>query len=679
MPENRLSAETSPYLLQHKDNPVHWWPWCPEAFTEARRTGRPILLSIGYAACHWCHVMAEESFEDPDTAGVMNALFVSIKVDREERPDVDALYQGALALTGEHGGWPLTMFLTEDAQPFVGGTYFPKEARHGRPAFRDVLKRVSELYRTRPQDVAASAGRLTEGLRRLNGQQAEGQPDAPGLSWPPVSGDAVLGLAKGFCAHLDPQHGGVAGAPKFPMPTVFAFLWRLGQDRGDPDLKRAVRQAVIGMCQGGIYDHVGGGFARYATDAAWRIPHFEKMLSDNGQLIDLLARVWRETRDPLVARRLRDTVAWLDREMTVETGAFAAALDADSEGQEGRFYVWTREEIDALVPDSLRDSFVAAYGIADDAAWEGRFILHRPITLPAAEEAALLDRLAPAREILRAHRDQRPRPHRDDKVLADWNGLAIAGLARAGAALGEPAWIDRARRAFSAICQTLTRADGRVAHVWCRGRRQDLSLLDDHAAMIAAALALYEATGDAEYVARAQGWAALALEHFADPSGSGVFQTAGDGETLPVRPRSMTDTAHPSGSGLLADGLARLWLVTGEDRWRHAAEGLVISYGADLVRQFPYTVSALTAVELLDRGLRLELSDPPGGPLSEAVADAPRGPDAVVRTADGGTGAAPSKSLATLCRGSVCGLPLTTPAAVIAALAGPEGGEYTGG
>ncbi len=437
---NRLSQEISPYLLQHKDNPVHWRAWGTEALAEAQREDKPILLSVGYAACHWCHVMAHESFENDEIAALMNALFVNIKVDREERPDIDGIYQSALALMGERGGWPLTMFLTPEGEPFWGGTYFPPAPRYGRPGFPQLLMAIAEAYRSDKAKVETNVTALRAALAKM-------QAPEPGHG---LSVQALDETARFALRLIDTRHGGTAGAPKFPQPTFFRFLWRAYKRRGEAVFRDAVTVTLDAICQGGIYDHLAGGFARYSTDDVWLAPHFEKMLYDNALLIELMTEVWRETKSPLYARRIAETIDWAMAEMRVDAGdgelfAFASALDADSEGVEGKYYVWDEAEIDAVLGDDAA-AFKAAYGVRAGGNWEGHTILNRiGLTLPDDEEDRLL---ALCRGRLLAVRRKRVPPGRDDKVLADWNGLMIAALAEAGAAFDQPEWIETAATAF---------------------------------------------------------------------------------------------------------------------------------------------------------------------------------------------------------------------------------------
>ena len=425
---NRLSEASSPYLLQHKHNPVDWWSWGPEALAEAKASNRPILLSVGYAACHWCHVMAHESFEDETTAQVMNELFVNIKVDREERPDIDQIYMTALHLLGEQGGWPLTMFLTPQAEPVWGGTYFPKDARFGRPAFVDVLREVARLFREEPSrieqnraallsrlaDKARPVGRVTIGVKELNA--------------------AAMQAGNMF----DSINGGLRGAPKFPQPAILEMLWRAGLRTNDVRFFETVEHTLERMCEGGIYDHLGGGFSRYSVDEKWLVPHFEKMLYDNAQLLELLALAWQHKGNALFAQRARETVAWLKREMTTGEGAFSASLDADSEGEEGKFYVWSKSEIIDLLGSDNGEFFAGHYDVTDAGNFEGHNIMNRLKNVPRSE--ADETRLSALRATLLRARSGRVRPELDDKVLADWNGLMIAALVNASIILDEPDW-----------------------------------------------------------------------------------------------------------------------------------------------------------------------------------------------------------------------------------------------
>ena len=429
---NRLAQATSPYLLQHKHNPVDWWTWGPEALQEAKRTNKPILLSVGYAACHWCHVMAHESFEDEATARVMNELFVNIKVDREERPDIDQIYMSALHLLGEQGGWPLTMFLTSKAEPVWGGTYFPKESRFGRPAFVDVLREVARLFREEPSRIeqnrsallsrlaekARPAGKVTTGLKELDA--------------------AAMQVGNMF----DRVNGGLRGAPKFPQPAILEMLWRAGLRTNDARFFETVEHTLARMSEGGIYDHLGGGFSRYSVDERWLVPHFEKMLYDNAQLLELLSLAWQHSKNPLFAQRARETVAWLSREMTGGEGAFFASLDADSEGEEGKFYVWSHDEVIKFLGETDGEYFARHYDVTSGGNFEGHGILNRLAGFDRTTEDET--RLTRLRAKLLAVRETRIRPGLDDKVLADWNGLMIAALVNSALIIDEPDWLTMA-------------------------------------------------------------------------------------------------------------------------------------------------------------------------------------------------------------------------------------------
>jgi len=646
--------------LQHAHNPVHWRPWSADALAEARRRDCPILLSIGYAACHWCHVMAHESFEDAETARLMNELFVNIKVDREERPDIDHIYMTALHALGQQGGWPLTMFLAPDGKPMFGGTYWPPEPRWGRPSFRQVLGSVDATWRTRRDEMESRGVALSDHLAKLSDLSA-----GPGVTPADLTriGDALLSA-------VDPVHGGLSGAPKFPNAPIFRFFWSEMFRRGDPRFGEAVRAMLEAMNAGGIYDHLGGGYARYSTDAEWLVPHFEKMLYDNAQILELLALVHALWPDPTFAERARETVVWLMREMRVG-GAFAASLDADQDGEEGLFYVWREEEIDAALGDAAAP-FKAAYDVTAHGNWEGGAILRRvtPRGSPEAEAE-----LAASRAKLFALRETRPKPGRDDKVLADWNGLTIAALARSSAVFGEPAWLGSARTAFDFIMTKLRGGDGRLLHAWREGRPGARALLDDYASMARAALALFEASGEPRDLEAARRLATDAIDLFGDGAG-GFYLTAKDAADVPgARPRQTHDGATPSGVGLLAEVFVRLWHLTDEKRWREAAEALIraVSGAPEGLGGSPLT---LMSADALERGGSVVID----GPLDDSVAQALaavalRAPDpslAVLRLdrrlwPDGPPrpdlphAAAP---IAMLCQGQTCSLPVATPEAL---------------
>src|SRR5579883_1823981 len=560
-PDNRLGQETSPYLLQHKSNPVDWWPWGPAALAEAKRANKPILLSVGYAACHWCHVMAHESFEDEATAAVMNELFVNIKVDREERPDIDQIYMSALHLMGERGGWPLTMFLTPDGEPFWGGTYFPNTSRYGRPGFVDVLRNVARVFHEEPQSVeqnrAALMGRLSASARPV-GRVTVGAAEL----------DRAAAQIGGM---IDPVHGGLRGAPKFPQAMMLEFLWRAGERTGETRYFAAVELTLEHLCLGGIYDHLAGGFSRYSVDEFWLVPHFEKMLYDNALLLELLGLAYQRSGRELFRARARETVGWLTREMTTPEGAFCASLDADSEGEEGKFYVWSLAEIEQSLGLDDAKFFASRYDVTPDGNFEGHNILNRLKDLPRSMDDE--PRLAELRAKLLAARSKRVRPGLDDKVLADWNGLMIAALVRAGLAFNEPSWREAAARAFLFIDARMAHGD-RLGHSWREGRLLFPGLAWDHAAMIRAALALFEATGEAGHLERALAWQATLDRHYANPATGGYFLTADDAEGLVLRPNSISDEATPNANSVAAENLVRLAFYSGQDAWREQADRL---------------------------------------------------------------------------------------------------------
>jgi len=673
MPEdaNLLGRETSPYLLQHAHNPVHWRPWGAAALEEAAQANKPILLSIGYAACHWCHVMAHESFEDADTAALMNSLFVNIKVDREERPDIDHLYMSALHAIGEQGGWPLTMFLAPDGAPFWGGTYFPPEPRWGRPSFRQVLQGVSAAYRDGDQMVTQN----TAALRRFLEQQSVAQSgDLP----EPAHLDAV---ANAYLRMNDPDQGGLRGAPKFPNAPIFRFLWQNAFRTGDAAGQDALHLMLQRMSQGGIYDHLGGGFSRYSTDAIWLVPHFEKMLYDNAQLLELLAFAQAHRPSPLYAARAAETVGWMIRDMTAEAvdgrAAFAASEDADSEGEEGKFYVWTAGEIDFLLGGDAA-AFRRAYDVTPDGNWEGHTILRRVTPNGPVEEEAGLAR---SRFALFSARAQRVRPGRDDKVLADWNGLAIAALARAATVFGHPEWLARAQEASDFVLAQMSAGDGRVQHAWRLGRVTAAGLLDDQAAMARAALALYEATGEPAHLVQAERIAGAAEAHFSDGHG-GFYTTADDAADVPLaRPRTAADNATPAGVGVLGEVFARLFHLTGDAAWRTRTEALLRAFAdPERIAGMP---GLLAAADMLEEAAAVVIAGDPSDPRARALAaaamSAPDPAVVVLRAGDPnalpaahpafGKGPVAGSPAAYVCRRNVCGLPVTDAGALQALLA----------
>ena len=553
---NRLSAETSPYLLQHADNPVHWQPWDEQTLTLARRENRPILLSIGYSACHWCHVMAHESFEDEGVAEVMNRLFVNIKVDREERPDLDQIYQSAHhLLTRRNGGWPLTMFLSPDGTPFFGGTYFPREPRYGLPGFADLCQRVAEAYRDRRADITAQAVEIREALA---GTVPEPTATAAAFDAAPLAAAEAL-LARGF----DSRYGGFGGAPKFPHPTDLAFLL----SRRDEGSRRMALTTLTRMCEGGIYDQIGGGFCRYSVDERWEIPHFEKMLYDNGPLLALCADAWAQSGDPLYARVADETAAWVMREMQATDGGYYSSLDADSEGEEGKYYVWDRAELDRLLTPQESALAIRRWGFDGPPNFENRH-WHAKVAGPLDHAEILL--LAAIREKLFAARETRIRPGRDDKVLTSWNALMIEGMAHAARVFGKNEWLVSAQGAMDCIRTTMW-TDGRLLATARDGRAHLDAYLDDHAFLLSALLELMQAEFRSEDLAFAIELADTLLARFEDRDAGGFFFTAHDHEVLIHRPKTGHDNATPAGNGVAAFALQRLGHLLGETRYLGAA------------------------------------------------------------------------------------------------------------
>ena len=664
-PNNRLGNETSPYLLQHKDNPVDWWAWGDEALAEAKRSNRPILLSVGYAACHWCHVMAHESFESPEIAALMNKLYINIKVDREERPDLDAIYQQALALLGQQGGWPLTMFLTSEGRPFWGGTYFPPESRWGRPGFPDVLSTLAETYAQEPDKVQKNVDGLRDAMAKLSSPAAGGE----------ISTEITDRIAERLLQEVDLEQGGIGQAPKFPQVPLFTGFWRAWKRTKDARFKQAVTLTLTRMCQGGIYDHLGGGFARYSVDANWLVPHFEKMLYDNAELMGLMTLVWQETRDPLLQARVAEIVGWLEREMLAEANekgdrAFAASLDADSEGHEGKFYVWSEAEIDQVL-GAESGFFKLHYDVTDEGNWEEQNILNRsarPDLLDEAGEA----RLAAAREKLLAHRAHRVRPGWDDKVLADWNGLMIAALAEAALAFDRPDWLKLAERAFRFIRASMMK-DGRLFHAWRANKLQHAATLDDHAHLTAAALALHEATGDEDYLKAAREFVALLDAHFWDAKAGGYFMTADDVTDVIQRPKSGGDNATPNGNGAMVAVLARLYHLTGESAYMDRAHALVAAFSGELNRNFFPLATLINGNDFLKDTLQIVVvgkRDEAGAQaliraaldrslpnrLLQVIEPGAQLPDSHPAQGKGMVG---GKATAYVCKGQTCGLPVT--------------------
>jgi uncharacterized protein YyaL (SSP411 family) len=566
---NRLAHESSPYLLQHKDNPVDWYPWGQEAIQKAQREQKPIFLSIGYSACHWCHVMEHESFENEAIARVLNEHFVSIKVDREERPDLDQIYMNAVQMLTGHGGWPMSVFLTPDLKPFYGGTYWPPQSARGMPGFDQILAAVIDAWKNRREHAVDAAEQLTTELRKV-GQFAGGTAESLKLD--------LIDAATGYLRRsFDGTYGGFGQAPKFPHPMDLELLLRVAQRSGEPGPIDMVRLTLDRMAAGGIYDHLGGGFARYSVDARWLVPHFEKMLYDNALLAGAYLDAHLVTGEASYARIVRETLNYVIRDMTDPAGGFYSTEDADSEGHEGLFYTWTPDEIESLLGEERGATFGRVYDVSDVGNFEGRNILNLPKTLQ--QNAAILKRnpeelaaeLADSREKLFAAREKRVRPGRDDKVIVAWNGLMIDAMARAGAALNEPEYVVAAGRAARFILDHVRRQDGRLLHTWRAGKAKLDGYLDDYASLSNALVSVYEADFDERWIDSAAELIDVVLGKFADPDG-GFFYTATDHEQLITRTKELTDSSVPSGNSLAATALLRLGKLLGRPEYLDAAE-----------------------------------------------------------------------------------------------------------
>ncbi len=665
MSANLLAEESSPYLQQHRDNPVHWRAWGEAALAEAKGADKPILLSVGYSSCHWCHVMAYESFEHDETAALMNELFVNIKVDREERPDLDAIYQRAINLMGQQGGWPLTMFLNPDGEPFWGGTYFPREARFGRPGFRDMLKLIHGAYVNEPDNVRKNQANMVEALRKM-------ADNSPGED---IDEGQIAEIGQALLGEVDPRHGGIGGAPKFPQAPILDILWRNYKRTGSELMRTAVLLSARQMSEGGIYDHLGGGYSRYATDERWLVPHFEKMLYDNAQILELLCQLWQDSKEPLFKQRAIETVDWLLRDMLTGEGAFASALDADSEGEEGRFYVWRESEIDALLGADSQ-SFKAVYDVTPEGNFEGNNILNRLGRRPAGD-AFDEAKMKPLRETLLAVRDKRVWPSWDDKVLADWNGLMITALAFAAAVFERPDWLAAARRAWDYVAFEM--ADGeRLRHSARHGQVKEIEFLDDYAEMSRAALMLYEVSGEPVFLERARAWLDILDADFWDAEAGGYFYSPEGGEKLIARSKSAHDMATPSGNGTLVGVLARLYHLTAEEAYLERAGALVRAFSGKIGERFAPMPTLINNSELLHEAMQIVIVGERGEPAGEAMIRAvyslslPNrvlsviGPNESLPAGHPAAGKTQKDGVVTayLCVGPTCSLPVTEAAAL---------------
>jgi uncharacterized protein YyaL (SSP411 family) len=685
---NRLATESSPYLLQHADNPVEWHPWGDEALERARREDRPILLSVGYSACHWCHVMAHESFEDEETARLMNELFVNVKVDREERPDVDAIYMSAVqAMTGQ-GGWPMTVFLTPDGTPFYGGTYFPPEDRHGMPGFRRVLSAVADAYRSRRADVERTAASMREMYASV-AREAR--------SAGPLRATLLERAYRAIAQRYDVRNGGIEGAPKFPQAMALDFLLRYWRRTGQAYALEMAATSFRRMARGGIYDQVGGGFHRYSVDAIWLVPHFEKMLYDNALLARLGLHLWQATGDAEHRRVAEETLDWVAREMTAPAGGFYSSLDADSEGEEGRFYVWTEEEIHDALGRELAELAISYYGVSKTGNFEGRTILSVPTDphVVAARHgmdlAALEAGLARARERLHAARASRVRPGRDEKILAGWNGLMLRTMAEAARVLGRADYRDLAVETGGFLFRELVR-DSRVFRSHRDGLTRITGFLEDHAAVALAALALHELTFEREWLDRAARLTRSMVEWFWDDEARAFFDTARDHETLVARPREITDNAVPAGTSLAAELLLRVGEVL-HDADMHRRAVWVLETLAPAMEQYALAFGhALGAADLAIHGaVEVALVGDPGEPDFRTLAaevgrhylpsltlagGRPEEAEGVALLAD--RPARDGRATAYVCRNYACDAPTTDPAELGAQLERASGAREDG-
>jgi uncharacterized protein YyaL (SSP411 family) len=671
-PTNRLAGETSLYLRQHMHNPVDWWPWGPEALAAAREAGKPLLVSIGYSACHWCHVMERESFEDPETAALMNQLFVCIKVDREERPDLDQLYMDTVVRLHGHGGWPLTVFCAPDGRPFYGGTYFPPEPRHGLPSFRQLLAAVQRAFREQPAQVEDTARQILAALAER----------PRGVANEPPGAATLVGAAHALLESANAEHGGFGSGPKFPTPTNLDALLAACDVLPEEEARSTLGFLVFTcgeMARRGLWDHLGGGFHRYCVDGHWGIPHFEKMLYDQGQLVRIYTDVWRRTgqRDPDLVWPVLETAGWLAGEMQGPEGGWCASQDADSEGHEGRYYVWTPAEVESVLGPERGAAFCRAYSVTKEGNFEGSNVLWDLARGPRADFAAERARLLAARA-------QRVAPATDTKRVLGWNALAISGLAYAGSVLDEPPLLDAAAACARFVRSRLRDPDGRWLRVFAEGRARVPAFLDDLAAWLAACLDLHRATGDAELPALALTVAEEIQARFFDAGENDLFLAPADGEPLAHRPRSDHDGATPHSTGLATLGLLRVAALAGRDDLRRTAERVLRTHAFVLERAPAAYPTLARAACWAERGLSgAVVVGEAGDARTRALALRARrllAPEELVIVAAPGAktpagvdaswleGRTPlaGAPAAFVCRGSVCSLPVTEPAALAA-------------
>ena len=681
-PTNRLASETSPYLLQHRHNPVDWYPWGPEAWERARREDKPVLVSIGYAACHWCHVMEHESFEDEAVARRQNELVVSIKVDREERPDVDEIYMEALQLMRGQGGWPLNVFCLPDGRPFFGGTYFPPAGRQGLPSWPHVLNAVADAYRERRDEIDGQATQLIDHMARQPGPLEDGEsPPDPALTRR-AAADQIMGA-------YDPQFGGFGAAPKFPQPFYLALLLQHAVAENDARAREQFLDTLRSMAAGGMYDQIGGGFHRYAVDQRWLVPHFEKMLYDNALLAPLYLDAHRLSGDPVFRRVAEDTLDYLLREMITPEGAFYASTDADSEGVEGKFFVWSLDEVrEALGDDAAL--FATYYDVSEGGNFEGASILHvaRPLAEAAAEhgldEQEAAQRLAAARRVLYDVRARRVPPATDTKIIAAWNGLAIDALARGAAILDAPRFLDAARRAAGFLLRTLRTEPGPkgggLLRVYAGGRAAVPAFLEDYAGLADGLLSLYEAGAGERWFVASCSLAEEMLDRFWDPEGGGFFTTGAANERLVSRSKPTHDGATASGNSAAARLLARLYALTGDGAYADRLQTMTAAFGVILERAPVMMTGFVATADWLPRHQAVAVVGPGDAPDTRALlrtvwADPPGTAIVMQHDPDGasaestvpqlaGKGAVDGRATAYVCHGFACSAPVTTPQAL---------------
>ena len=614
MSRNQLDQATSPFLLAHQDNPVHWHPWGTQAIAEAERQNKPIFLSIGFASGHWCHVMNAESFSDAEIAALLNENFINVLVDREERPDIDQLYQNAASAMGARGGWPLTMILDTKGVPIFAGTYVPKEPKGEQPGLKSILADIANLWRDQPEQIAAAVTRVNGQVQELWNRNMHGPFDGQMLDM------AALRIGQRF----DIFYGGVTGSQKFPSAPQVEVLWRAYLRSGAQPFLQLMSVTLDHILIGGLYDHVGGGFFRYCTDERWTIPNFEKMTNDNAQLLGLMTLIWQHNRNPICQERIEETIGWLMREMTIED-AFAVSLDSDTEGEEGKYYIWGEAEIDAALMGTFVQKFKAAYNVSRDGNFNGRNILHRqgsasPYPQSDADEALLKRQ----RELLLVARQKRPAPRRDDKVLADANGMMVTALAEAGQAMGRSEWIEAAIKAFDFVIKALGDGD-RLSHSWRAGKRGHMGFSDDYAHMARAALALWEATGEDRFLQRAKAWTHTLNEHFWDGVLGGYFTTADDDEPLIVRTRSIYDQTQPPANAVMIGVLARLFMATNDSAYNGRCATLLRSQANEAMRVVIAMSSYFNNMEIAASNLQIVIVGPPSNPKTQELAAAVQG------------------------------------------------------